>query len=123
MKNIGLMGEIFALKPVTESSVLASIIRRLRISTKRLKWCRKSEPRMGYGKSVTVKTHVKSSLRNFKSREREIVPFVGIGEGFTACSVIGDTCGFSVRSFSGQILQAAVVSTKQRAWVLESVIK
>ena len=71
MKNTGLMGEVFALKPVSESSVLASISRRLRISTKRLKWCRKSEPRMGYGKSATVKTHVKT-LRNSKSREREI---------------------------------------------------
>ena len=55
MKNTGLIGEVFALKPVTESSVLASISRRLYISTKRLKWCRKSEPRMRYGKSATVK--------------------------------------------------------------------
>ena len=79
MKNTGLIGEVFALKPVTESSILASISRRLRISTKRLKWCRKSEPKMGYGKSATVKTHVKS-FRNSKPREREISPYVGIGE-------------------------------------------
>ena len=68
MKNTGLIGEVFALKPETESSVLASINRRLRISTKRLKWCKKSEPRMRYGKSATVKTHVKY-LRNSKSKE------------------------------------------------------
>ena len=55
MKNTGLMGEVFALKPVTESSVLASISRSLRISTKRLKWRRKSELRIGYGKSAKVK--------------------------------------------------------------------
>ena len=36
---------------------------------------------------------------------------------------MGDTGGFSVRSFNGQILQAAPVSTKQRAWDLESMIK
>ena len=44
MKNTGLMSEVFALQPVTESSVLPSISRRLRMSSKRLKWCRKSEP-------------------------------------------------------------------------------
>ena len=33
MKNTGLMGEVFALKPVTESSALPSISRRLCIST------------------------------------------------------------------------------------------
>ena len=37
MKTTGLMGEVLALKPVTESSVLASISCRLRMSTKRLK--------------------------------------------------------------------------------------
>ena len=37
--------------------------------------------------------------------------------------MMGDTGDFSVRSFSGQILQAAPVSTKQRALDLESVIK
>ena len=77
---------------------------------------------MGYGKPTTVKTNEKS-FRNSKSREREIWPYVGIGEWFTACYVMGDTGGFSVRSFSGQILQAAPVSTNQRAWDLESVIK
>ena len=117
-ENTGLIGEVFALKPMTESSVFASISRRLRISTKRLKWCRNSEPRIGYGKFATVKTYVKS-LRNSKSREREIWSYVGIGEWFIACGVMGDTGGFTVRSFSGQILQAAPVSTKQRAWDLE----
>ena len=62
MKNTGLVGEVFALKP---SSVLASISCRLRISTKRLKWCRKSEPRMGYGKSATAKTHVSRENEKF----------------------------------------------------------
>ena len=64
MKNTGLIGEVFALKLVTKSSVLASISHHLYISTKKLKWCRKSEPRMGYGKSATVKF-----LCNSKSRE------------------------------------------------------
>ena len=73
MKNTGLIGEVFALKLVTESSVLASISRRLRISTKGLNWCRKSEPKMGYSKSATVKTHVKSlrKTRNLTVRGNE----------------------------------------------------
>ena len=37
IKNTGLIDEVFALKPVTESSVFLSISRCLRISTKRLK--------------------------------------------------------------------------------------
>ena len=36
---------------------------------------------------------------------------------------MGDIGGFSARIFSGQILQAAPVSTKQRAWDQEPVIK
>ena len=48
IKNTGLIGEVFALKPVTESSVLVSIRSHLCISTKRLKWVRKSKPRIGY---------------------------------------------------------------------------
>ena len=37
MKNTGLVDEAFAFKPGTESSLLASISRRLSISTEKLK--------------------------------------------------------------------------------------
>ena len=99
--------------PCTRNCVVASIKRLCLMSTSKLKWRRKSAPKMGSWTLATIKIHLKALLsQRFKVSER--FPYVIIDDPFTA-SKLQPSCGClrSVR-VGGSTLTSAPVSTRKR---------
>ena len=72
--------------PCMRNCVRESIRRERDISMRRLKLRRKSAPRIGGSTSARMKTQRKVRLSP-RSRERDRVPYVAMGEPLTACKV------------------------------------
>lgn len=83
MGNIG-WGEVeVAMMPPMERLVVLSTSVFLLRSTERLKWWRKSAPRIGLWTSAIAKIHVRDLLKP-RLRVRDLLPKVVIGDPFIA---------------------------------------
>ena len=118
-KTTGLINGVRVAIPRTVRPVVLSTNHPRFTSTKRVKWCKKSAPKIGVGNFATTKIHW-NVRRNPKFKVMDFSPNIGIGEWFTACNCSMVGVRFSRANFTGMTLTSASVSTRKRMPVVWS---